>query len=934
MSGHSAYSREFFVAGGTLRYDAASYVLRPADEELYHLVRSGQLCYVLTTRQMGKSSLMNRLGWRLQAEGVATALIDLTTIGTAGLEAWYLSLLDDLQVQLALETDAESWWDRQSALSPVKRFTKFIRDVVLAEVKGQVAIFIDEVDSALNLEFSDDFFAAIRAIHNQTVSTEEAGRLSFVLLGVATPNELIKSRRRTPFNIGERIDLGELDLPDAAGVFTQGLPAPEIINRVYYWTAGHPYLMQRVCQVIAREERPHWSTEEIDALVAQLFFTERALVEESNLQFVNGRLLASPQKEALLKLYRNIHRHRAKIQNDERHPLQNELKLYGLVKTAPEGHLEVRNRIYRRVFDQEWIKQHQPVAWRRYAWPALVVVTILSIALSLFLWQQSQRSDELLAQTYITNFNAAENPTLRLDNLAQLIALNGYTEEAVALFTALPPDEQAALFANPTPDLQPQIESVIEVMYMTQGIERITAESETTPVLEAMLAALQSLERLENPAILPEIDSWLQGRSAALQDNYEAARLSYSVALSLNEDNPAIRYERALVALALPDNEAALADLTILAEGDAAWQSLVQERLARNPQLHSLITAEDGRFETLAALVPVPTSTTIVSTPLLETDAPAATAEPSPEPTSSLETMTPTSTATSAETVVETAEFIQTPLSVPQTTPNGRIVYTCFIGGVDQICAIDADGSNFQQLTASGSTDWTASFVTGLNSILFSSSRSGAFTLYEMSDTGENILSLSTPIQGDYSPIASPDGRQIAFTRAEGGSQNIWLMNRDGSSAHPLTSVTGDAINASWSPDGGQIAYSYRPFGEEGYALYIMNADGSESRRLPLPLDGIGGRSDWSPDGRWLAFYAGPENDHDLYLAAVDGSVYYQVTDGGDNLGPSFSPDGNWLVFTSGRDGDNDLYLVRLDGTFLTPLTLNDTSDWQPRWGR
>jgi hypothetical protein len=249
--------RDFFVAGGTLRYDAPSYVMRPADGELHHLVQNGNLCYVLTTRQMGKSSLMNRLGRQLQAKGLATALIDLTTIGTAGLEEWYLSLLDDLQVQLGLETEAEAWWEEQRSLSPVKRFTKFFRDIVLEELEGQVVVFIDEVDSALNLDFSDDFFAAIRAIYNQTLSSEAAGRLSFVLLGVATPNELIKSQHRTPFNVGERIELEELGLADARTVFSQGLPAqePTIVDRIYYWTNGHPYLTQRMCQAIARDNR-------------------------------------------------------------------------------------------------------------------------------------------------------------------------------------------------------------------------------------------------------------------------------------------------------------------------------------------------------------------------------------------------------------------------------------------------------------------------------------------------------------------------------------------------------------------------------------------------------------------------------------------------------------------------------------------------------
>ncbi|NIP23079.1 MAG: hypothetical protein GWO38_04475, partial [Phycisphaerae bacterium] len=73
--------------------------------------------------------------------------------------------------------------------------------------------------------------------------------------------------------------------------------------------------------------------------------------------------------------------------------------------------------------------------------------------------------------------------------------------------------------------------------------------------------------------------------------------------------------------------------------------------------------------------------------------------------------------------------------------------------------------------------------------------------------------------------------------------------------------------------------------------------DGSETRDLLIPLEGIGGRADWSPDGRWLAFYAGQANDRDIYLVNVEGTSYYRVTDGGDNLGPSFSPDSNWIVF-------------------------------------
>ncbi|KPV52396.1 hypothetical protein SE17_15750, partial [Kouleothrix aurantiaca] len=70
---------DFFVVGGTLRVQSSSYVTRPADQELYSHVKAGEFCYVLTSRQMGKSSLMVRTARRLEAEGVRTVIIDLTS---------------------------------------------------------------------------------------------------------------------------------------------------------------------------------------------------------------------------------------------------------------------------------------------------------------------------------------------------------------------------------------------------------------------------------------------------------------------------------------------------------------------------------------------------------------------------------------------------------------------------------------------------------------------------------------------------------------------------------------------------------------------------------------------------------------------------------------------------------------------------------------
>ncbi len=101
---------EFFVAGGTLRPNVPSYVWRPADDELFNLALAGEFCYVLTPRQMGKSSLMVRTARRLKEQGVKTVIIDLTRIGVdVSVEQWYLSLLTQLQRSLRLSTDRLVW---------------------------------------------------------------------------------------------------------------------------------------------------------------------------------------------------------------------------------------------------------------------------------------------------------------------------------------------------------------------------------------------------------------------------------------------------------------------------------------------------------------------------------------------------------------------------------------------------------------------------------------------------------------------------------------------------------------------------------------------------------------------------------------------------------------------------------------------------------
>jgi len=298
----------------------------------------------------------------------------------------------------------------------------------------------------------------------------------------------------------------------------------------------------------------------------------------------------------------------------------------------------------------------------------------------------------------------------------------------------------------------------------------------------------------------------------------------------------------------------------------------------------------------------------------------------------------------SEEIALATREPTKTPRPIvsPSPTPNpevptGKIAYVCQVFKVqygDQICIMNADGSQQRRLT---SEDYTRHFYPSMapdgKSVVYAQfGGENVYDIYEITLTGK-VTQLTDGLGILTAPEISPEGNQIAFTHGfPDGSHEIWVMNRDGSNPHRVHKSGWDPT---WSPRGDEILFASDMDGS--VQMYILNLETGKTRQVN-EMSLLRGRTDWSVQDE-IVTYSGKAWHRELFLMQADGTHVHQITpEGGNSQGPSFSPDGNWVAFTAYFDHYNDIhgceiYIMRTDGSDLRRLTDNEYCDWQPRWG-
>lgn len=357
-----------YQVGGSLPGDALTYVKRQADFDLISGLKAGDFCYILNSRQMGKSSLRVQAIAQLQAEGFACATVDLTAIGSQEItpNQWYAGIAYTLAESLNLleDIDVSAWWESCDLSCPMQQLSKFIEKVILYKISQKIVIFIDEIDNLLSLKFpAEDFLVLIRECYNKRESNSVYKRLNFVILGVANPADLMVTKKTlTPFAIGRAIDLKGFQLHEVwplthglVGKFSKPLLG---LKAVLDWTGGQPFLTQKLCKLIAYnspilalEDETNW----INKLVEDRVISHWELTDvPEHFKTIRSRLMRGDlRQKKRLELYQKLFIDKITFVTDS--PEQIDLLLSGLA-VKREGVLGISNRIYASIFNQSWVE--------------------------------------------------------------------------------------------------------------------------------------------------------------------------------------------------------------------------------------------------------------------------------------------------------------------------------------------------------------------------------------------------------------------------------------------------------------------------------------------------------------------------------------------------------------------------------------------------
>ncbi|GAB0120207.1 hypothetical protein Acid7E03_42790 [Acidisoma sp. 7E03] len=315
----------------------------------------GRPPYILVARQMGKTNLLINMKLTRESKGELVVYLDLSNRYETA-RSFFRHVIDML-----LETESDALRDVAETIVAERstraaeaniEYDRHLRRILTASRRSKLVIVFDEIDSLLGVPYSDVVLAQVRSMYFSRINYPIYDKLTYVLSGVVEPTELIKDKNISPFNIGEKIYLGDFNRTELSNFVKKAglILSKEAEDAVFHWAAGNPRMTWDICAALEDQIESGLKVEAdaVREIVSQLYLTsfDRAPVDH-----IRSLVGSDPQvRDAIVSI-----RFGKGGTLDER--IRNRLYLGGITNSVVADELAIKNRIIDAALSDSWLAQ-------------------------------------------------------------------------------------------------------------------------------------------------------------------------------------------------------------------------------------------------------------------------------------------------------------------------------------------------------------------------------------------------------------------------------------------------------------------------------------------------------------------------------------------------------------------------------------------------
>ena len=255
-----------------------------------------------------------------------------------------------------------------------------------------------------------------------------------------------------------------------------------------------------------------------------------------------------------------------------------------------------------------------------------------------------------------------------------------------------------------------------------------------------------------------------------------------------------------------------------------------------------------------------------------------------------------------------------------------------------RLLALDIATGSVRALTGIYGTQPTAS---GTGTLAFVGQSGGRSDLWVLPESGGEAVRITDDDALEWSPVWSPDGRELYFGSDRGGTGGLFKIALDrtsgGLSGEPLrlTTVVLPAPFFLARGGAGDWPLVFASTSHGGMLCRLTLSSGSNPR--VEAVSSLPGRflaavsPDVSRDGTLV--YTAVTAHEDIAVGEPSGTEPRLLTeDAFADRSPRFSPDGSLIAFRSNRSGKMEIWTIRPDGSGLEQRTLTSGDTTAPVW--